>query len=108
MSNQVIEFKQGTSFSASCTYTPDTGAPSTLAGVTVTSAFRDSQLHTYSLIVTVTSPTTFTVIYNGDTSEWNTGTAYWDLRFDYGINSTFYTQTIVFKIIPQITPSPTA
>ena len=105
MATTVIEFKRGTSFGAVCTYTPEAGGPANLTGVTISSSIRDSAHKLYSLTVTTTSPTTFTLSYAGDSSDWWLGTAYWDIRFSYGAGSVFYTQTLILNVIPNITPN---
>jgi hypothetical protein len=106
MATTVIEFKRGTSFGANCTYVQDgPSAPADLTGVTVSSSVRDSAHKLYALTVTVTSPTTFSLSYAGDSSDWFLGTAYWDIRFAYGSGSVFYTQTLILNVIPNITPN---
>lgn len=42
ISQTPISFKQGTSFGATCVYTPETGGPANLTGITITTAFRDA------------------------------------------------------------------
>jgi len=100
-----IAFKQGTSFGATCTYTPETGGPSDLSGVTIQSAIRDAGYNYYPLTVTITSPTTFTLIYPSSTINWVTGTAYWDIEFTYGTGSVFYTTSIQINVLQAITGS---
>jgi len=76
-----------------------------LTGVVITSAIRDAGYNYYPLIVTITSPTTFTVIFPTSTMNWVVGPAYWDIMFTYGAGSTFLTQSIQFFILPSVTGS---
>ena len=106
MGQTPIQFKQGTSFGATCTYTQDSAsAPADLTGVTIKSTIRDAGYNYYPLVVTMTSPTTFTLIYPASTILWVTGTAYWDIQFSYGPgdSSVFLTQSIQLSVLPSIT-----
>jgi len=106
MATTVITFKRGTTFGANCTYTQDSpAAPANLDGITLTSSILTSGANLYDLTVTKTSSTTFDFIYDGDSSKWNRGTAYLDIRFAYGAGSVFYTETVVYDIIVNITPN---
>jgi len=101
MASQVITYKRASTFGATCTYTPESGGPPNLNGLTITSDIRDANGRIYSCTVTVTSPTTFTVFY-GDTSGWALGSAYWDIRFtNNGI--IFFSDTVVLNVINNIT-----
>jgi hypothetical protein len=105
MGQTPIAFKQGTSFGASCVYTPETGGPTDLTGVTIASAVRDAGWNYYPLVVTKTSPTTFTLLYPFSTLNWVLGTGYFDIQFSYGEgdSSIFYTQSIQLQVQPSIT-----
>lgn len=106
MATTVITFKRGTTFGANCTYVQDSpSAPANLDGVTLSAAILTCGAKLYDLTVTKTSSTTFTFIYPGDSSQWNKGTAYLDIRFAYGTGSVFYTETVVYDIITNITPN---
>jgi hypothetical protein len=106
MATTVITFKRGTTFGANCTYTQDSpAAPANLDGITLSSSILTSGANLYDLTVTKTSSTTFDFIYDGDSSKWNRGTAYLDIRFAYGAGSVFYTETVVYDIIVNITPN---
>lgn len=106
MATTVIEFKRGTTFGATCTYVQDSpSAPANLDGITLSSSILTAGHKRYDLTVTKTSSTTFTVIYDGDSSQWNAGTAYQDIRFSYGTGSVFYTETLVWDVIVNITPN---
>lgn len=100
-----IAFKQGTSFGATCVYTPETGGPADLTGVTIQSAIRDAGYNYYPLVVQKTSPTTFSLTYPVSTINWVTGTAYWDIEFSYGVGSVFYTTSIQINVLQSITGS---
>ena len=100
-----VSFKRGTSFAASCTYTPSAGAPANLTGTTVTSSIVDSQYNQYDLTVTIAAGgLTFTAVYPGDSSSWALGLAKWDLRFQYG-GTVFYSTTMRIDVIGEVTPS---
>ena len=105
MSCTTVTFKRGTSFAASCAYTPSAGAPVNLLGTTVTSTVVDSNLSPYDLVVTIANDgLSFTAVYADDTSTWSTGTASWDIRFSLG-GSVFYTVTMRLNVIGQVTLS---
>jgi hypothetical protein len=101
MASQVITYKRASTFGATCTYTPESGGPANLDGLTITSDIRDANNRIYSCTVTVTSPTTFTVFY-GDTAGWALGSAYWDIRFtNNGI--IFFSDTVILNVINNVT-----
>ncbi len=100
-----VTFKRGTSFAASCAYTPSAGAPANLTGTTITSSVVDSQHNQYDLTVTIAAGgMSFTAVYGGDTSSWAIGLAKWDVRFEYG-GAVFYTTTMRLDVIGEVTPS---
>jgi hypothetical protein len=99
---EVIEFKRSATFGATVTYTPETGWPNDLTGVTITSSIRDSRGSLFNFVVVVTSPTTFTVT-SDETEKWSVGTAFWDIRFDWGTIS--LSQTALLNIVNNVTPS---
>ena len=101
--NQVIEFKRSSTFGATVTYTPETGWPTDLTGVTITSSIRDSRNTLFDFTVVLTSPTTFTVTAD-NTDKWAVGTAFWDIRFDWGTIS--LSQTALLNIVNNVTPPP--
>ena len=98
------EFKQGQSFQGVATYTPETGWPVDLAGVTVNTALLDARNKKHYFTVTIDSPTQFTMYYE-NTQDWNPGTAYWDIQFIQG-STVFYSETIRITILPNVTPNP--
>ena len=100
MATDIIQFKRGSTFGASVTYTASEGSPPDLTGLTITSDIRDSAGKLYSCTVVVTSSTTFTVSFS-DTSNWHLGSAYWDIRFSDGI--IFFSETAVLNIVNNVT-----
>ena len=103
---QTVIFKKGTSFAFTATYTQDNpSVPADLTGVGIRVALVDAGYNYYPLAVTTTSPTTFTVTYPGDTQNWVTGPAYFDIRMAYGAGSVFYTETVSVDILASITGS---
>jgi hypothetical protein len=99
-----VQFKQGTTFGFTATYTQDgPTAPPNLNGVTVKVAFRDAGYNYYPLAVTTTSPTTFDVLYPLTTIGWVTGTGYFDIQMTYDAGSVFYTETVQVDVLPSIT-----
>ena len=99
-----VQFKQGTTFGFTGTYTQDgPTAPADLTGVEVRCAFRDAGYNYYPLTVTSTSATTFTVLFNHSTIAWVTGTGYFDMQMIYGGGSVFYTETVQVDVLPSIT-----
>ena len=104
MATQVISFKQGTSYGFTGSYVQDSPSfPADLTGVTIQAAVRDTGYNYYPLIVTITSPTTFNVVYPNNTITWVVGSAYMDLQLSYGDGSVFYTETVLIDILPSIT-----
>ena len=100
-----VTFKRGTSFAASCAYTPSAGAPANLIGTTITSTIIDSQYNQYGLTVTIAGDgLSFTAVYPDDSSSWAIGMAKWDVRFEYG-GTVFYTTTMRLDVIGEVTPS---
>jgi hypothetical protein len=101
---QTVIFKQGTSFAFTGTYHQDNpSAPADLTGVTIKVALRDAGYNYYPLTVVKTSPTTFDVTYSGNTINWVTGSAYFDIQMTYGAGSVFYTETVAVDVLPSIT-----
>jgi hypothetical protein len=99
-------FKRGGTFTATVTYTPEVGGLSDLLGSTITSDIRDSagvyhslstSLNGAGLVITISDP-------YGDTADWATGEAKWDIRVSEG-GVVFYSQTISFTVIPAVTLS---
>jgi hypothetical protein len=99
-------FKRGGTFTATVTYTPETGGLADLLGSTITSDIRDSagvyhslstSLNGAGLVITISDP-------YGDTADWATGEAKWDIRVSEG-GVVFYSQTISFTVIPAVTLS---
>lgn len=97
-------FKRGGTFTATVTYTPEAGGLTDLLGSTITSDIRDSagvyhslstSLNGAGLVITISDP-------YGDTEDWATGEAKWDIRVSEG-GVVFYSQTITFTIIPAVT-----
>lgn len=100
----IVQFKQGTSFGFTATYTQDDpSAPANLDGVTVKVALRDAGYNYYPMSVETTSPTTFSVTYPLSTIGWVTGTGYFDIQMKYGEGSVFYTETVAVNVLPSIT-----
>ena len=99
-------FKRGGTFTATVTYTPEAGGLADLLGSTITSDIRDSagvyhslstSLNGAGLVITISDP-------YGDTADWATGEAKWDIRVSEG-GVVFYSQTISFTVIPAVTLS---
>jgi hypothetical protein len=101
MASQVIPYKRTSTFSASCTYTPESGGPTNLDGITITSDIRDANGRVYSCTVVKTSSTTFTVSLS-DTSGWSLGSAYWDIRFTQN-GVIFFSDTVILSVSNNIT-----
>ena len=100
----IVQFKQGTSFGFTATYTQDNpSAPANLDGVTVKVALRDAGYNYYPMAVEMTSPTTFSVTYPPSTIGWVTGTGYFDIQMKYGEGSVFYTETVAVNVLPSST-----
>lgn len=99
-------FKRGGTFTATVTYTPETGGLTNLLGSTITSHIRDSAGEYHALSTSLDG--TGLVITIGDayteTASWATGEAKWDIRVSEG-GVVFHSQTITFTVIPAVTLS---
>ena len=100
-----FNFKRGGTFTATITYTPEVGGLANLLGTTIASDILDSAgvVHTLStslnntgLVITATDPA-------GDTDDWATGPAKWDIRVETNVGVVVYSSTVTFTVIPQIT-----
>ena len=101
MATSVVNFKRASTFGASCTYTPETGGPPDLNGISIASDVRDANGKIYSCSVDVLDPTHFNISYE-NTSGWALGSAYWDIRFsESGV--VFFSDTVVLNIINNVT-----
>lgn len=101
MATQIVQFKRVSTFAATCTYTPYESGPPNLDGLTITSDVRDSANRIYNCSVEIISPTIFTITYS-DTSNWNLGSAYWDIRFAKN-GVIFFSDTVVLSIVNNVT-----
>lgn len=102
MASPTVSWKRGSTFAASVVYAPGAGDPSDLDGVTVQSSVMDHAQKRYPLTITVTSPTTFDVRFDGDSSAWASGTAAIDYRLSLS-DVVFYSTTARFIIDQQVT-----
>jgi len=96
-------FKRGSTFSADVTYTPDTGGPSTITNVTISSTIIAADGSEYPCAITkAQNGLSFVIRYNSSTSDWCLGSARWDIKF---INSgvVFYSETLRLNVIDQVT-----
>ena len=100
-----FNFKRGGSFSATVTYTPETGGLANLTGTIITSDILDSagvrhnlttSLNNTGLVITITDPAT-------STDEYSTGPAKWDIKVTLNTGVVIYSSTVTFTVLPQIT-----
>lgn len=98
-------FKRGDSFSASGTYTPGTGAPSTLADATVTCKVMDYAGTRYPATVVVAPNNLDYALYiDADTTtKFSLGMAVTDLRIEWSASQIQHTTTREVLIVEQIT-----
>ena len=99
----VPEFKRGSTFSASGTYTPGTGAPATLAGATVTSKILDYNRTHYTLTVDVAPNNLDYTLTLLDTTKFSLGVASLDLRIVWSATQIQYTTTRQINVVEEIT-----
>ena len=105
---QVVTWKRGSTLAFNCTYTQDNpAAPADLTGVGITSQAQDANGFMWPFQVTVLSPTSFNLVYVGDTSNFAVGQGSVDICLDYS-GSIFYTETWLLNVELNVTPSPTA
>ena len=97
MTNQVINIKQGTSFSVACVYKADGTNPTDLDGITVT-----SQVRTYDgvLVATLTPVLTSEIgeftIYEL-TDSWPLGRLIWDIKYTT-VSNRVHTETVEIRV----------
>jgi len=96
-----LTHKQGQSLGWTALYTPETGWPANLSGVTITSTFIDSQgvLRSITVVKNVNN-LEFTATAN--TSAWSIGVGNIDFKLTSG-GSTWYTETIAINVVKHIT-----
>ena len=100
---KTFDFKKGSSFGAEGVYTPETGGPTNLTGVTIESSIRDSRNNIYTLSVTIIDSTHFALSYDL-TDDWALGSAFWDLKFSKD-GVVFYSDTVVINVLKNVTPA---
>ena len=97
MTVQVINIKQGTSFSVSCVYKADGTNPTDLTGITIT-----SQVRTYEgeLVATLSPVETTDIgeftIY-AETSAWPLGRLIWDIKYTT-VSNKVHTETVEIRV----------
>lgn len=100
-----FNFKRGSTFPATVTYTPEAGGLANLLGTTITTDILDSagtvhnltnSLNGAGLVITVTGPAAGTKL-------WATGPAKWDIKVVLNTGVVIYSSTVTFTVIPQIT-----
>jgi hypothetical protein len=100
-----FNFKRGSTFTATVTYTPEVGGLANLTGTTITSDILDSagvvhnlttSLNNTGLIITISDPAT-------STDDYSTGPAKWDIKVTLNTGVVIYSSTVTFTVIPQIT-----
>ena len=98
---RTANFKRGSTFAASATYTPPAGGPANLNSVTIESDVIDAGGSVYSLSIVKTGNLTFNLSYQ-DTTGWALGQAKWDIKF---INAgvVFFTETMRLNVAEQVT-----
>lgn len=99
----IPDFKRGSTFSASGTYTPGTGAPATLAGASVKSKIMDYNRNYYTLAVEVAPNNLDYTLTLLDTTSFSVGIAVLDLRIEWSSTQIQYTQTRQVNVVEEIT-----
>jgi hypothetical protein len=96
-----LTHKQGQSLGWTVNYTPETGWPVNLSGVTITSTFIDSQgvSRTMTVVKNINN-VDFTV--SASTALWSIGVGNIDFKLTSG-GSTWYTETVAINVVKHIT-----
>lgn len=94
---QVINIKQGTSFSVSCVYKADGVNPTDLTGITVTSQVRtyDGELVATLTPVLTSDDGTFTIY--ALTDSWPLGRLIWDIKYTT-VSNRVHTETVEIRV----------
>lgn len=98
-----IKFKRGGDFYLKVQYQPTPQEPPNLIGFTVTSQLLDSSDCRHTLTTVLSEDGMFVELFAtpASTETWSRGEAQLDLRYTNG--TVFYTDTLAFPIVHQIT-----
>jgi hypothetical protein len=97
-----VTFKRGSTYAATVTYTPGTGAPANLLSTTVTSDIIDAGGMVYPCTITKAGDGLSFVISLSNTAAFALGTARQDVKFATG-GVVFYSATFRLNVIAQVT-----
>jgi hypothetical protein len=97
-----VTFKRGSTYAATVTYTPGTGAPANLLSTTVTSDIIDAGGMVYPCTITMAGNGLSFVISLSNTDDFALGTARQDVKFSTG-GVVFYSTTFRLNVIAQVT-----
>jgi hypothetical protein len=97
-----VTFKRGSTYAATVTYTPGTGAPANLLSTTVTSDIIDAGGMVYPCTITMAVNGLSFVISLSNTDDFALGTARQDVKFSTG-GVVFYSTTFRLNVIAQVT-----
>lgn len=102
--SNTVTISQGNTFACTFTWTPGTSGPADLLTTTLSSTLKDSQQNEYDMTVTTAiDGLSFTVEYAGDTSDWATGLAKWDIKFVFPGSTVSRSEIFRVNVIDSVT-----
>lgn len=96
---------QGNTFACTFTWTPGETGPADLLTTTLSSSIANRcGTSIYPLTVTKSEDgLSFSVVYDGDTSEWEVGAYNWDIKFVFPGNTVSRTEILRVNVIDTVT-----
>lgn len=102
--SDTVTISQGNSFACTFSWTPGTTGPADLLTTTLTSTFEDKCGTAYELTVDkAVDGLSFTVYYEGDTSDWALGLGRWDIKFVFSADSISRSEIFRVNVIDSVT-----
>ena len=102
--SNTVTVSKGNTFACTFTWTPGASGPADLLTTTITSSLEDRQLNVYPLTIQkAVDGLSFSVYYNGDTSNWAIGNGRWDIKFVFPGSTVSRTEIFRVNVIDSVT-----
>ena len=102
--SNTVSISQGNTFACTFTWTPGTSGPADLLDTTLSSTLEDKAGKSYDLTVTkAIDGLSFSVVYDGDTSDWYIGLGRWDIKFVFPGDTVSRTEIFRVNVIDSVT-----